>query len=247
MQHITFSDIEHKSTFQIFKLSFQRGKSAYLSLVFYLVLFLPLLFFLENIIVSSLNTFRGEQAFLFFFDNLFLSLYYAFTVLIFSKNSDSFFKVQISSFSVLLKTLPAILLASIVYYLSILFGSLLLLIPGVLFLIWFYLYPIVITSEKQKSLASFNRSRYLLKGHFFQLLILLLVYTATRYVLEMIFQKLQLLNGMANDLVAYTLSGVLTLPFEATALFLFYLSVRAEKEAFNFSEFNKTFYKTKIS
>jgi hypothetical protein len=238
MQHIVSSDVEPKTILQIITTSFQRGGAAYLYLTPFLIIFLPFLYYLENSIAS--NELYGEKALFFFLDNIFLSLYYAFVAILYSKRSDSYLKIQIGSFVNLFKKTSSIILASIFYYVLVFLGSILLLLPGILFTIWFYLYPTIMVTEKKTVLDAFKRSRYLIKGSFFPMIFLLLIFTGLRFLLETLLLFLPVVPETVNGLVSYTLSSILTLPFEATAIYLLYLAFRADKEAFNFSEYQKT-------
>jgi hypothetical protein len=77
-----------------------------------------------------------------------------------------------------------LILADVVYVLTVATGLLLLLVPGLLFLVWFALVGPVLEVERTGVIGAFRRSRELVRGHFWLVAAFVLPITATEGALD---------------------------------------------------------------
>lgn len=128
------------------------------------------------------------------------------------------------------KGLPKIwpyLWTGILFMLIVLGGSLLLIIPGIIFGVWFMFYRYAIVVENLSGKKSLSRSKQLVKGNFWAIVwrnfvIILAVLLVTGFI-----------SGFwgknVSDLISPIISIFLT-PFAATYFFLIYEDMKKQKE-----------------
>ena len=125
--------------------------------------------------------------------------------------------------------LVPLVLTSILMILAIAFGYLLLIIPGILFTLWFALTQHVVIIEKTSGVAALKRSKFLMSDHLGTYMLLGL----TVFVIALV------CGGVAAFIpqplaipVNVVLNAALTL-FSTTAFVIFYFSCRCDKENFD--------------
>ncbi len=136
-----------------------------------------------------------------------------------------------------LKLVPLLMIASFLYWLLFIAGSLLLIVPGLLFFLYFLFFPSVIVIEQKSLLHSFRRSAQLVKGSLFRVALVYTIFLGMQ-ALGMIVLSFFVMSEWVwlTALIAATIH-ILILPFQATTLNLLYFELRAEREAFDFEVF----------
>lgn len=173
-----------------------------------------------------------------FFTNLYL-VYVAIVL----KRSDSgiHWDQQLQAVSATAVLLPTVILASLLSFAAIFLGTILLIIPGLLLLLWFTVFPQIAAFERIGAMASLKRSLFLVKGSSLRVAGLLLAFIAIRLVLqlvpELLFPTAASQPGLAFSL--FIISEMLILPFEGAAYYLLYLELRARKEAFDYEVYRE--------
>jgi hypothetical protein len=166
-----------------------------------------------------------------------LSFYFAYVVLLLKRwETDVDGIAHLHAFQSALKMAPVLIAASLVSYLLTLLGTILLVIPGVLFFLWLYLHPQVIAFEREGAIPSLKRSMYLVKGSTFHALFVMLPFLALRLFLQFL-PGIVLPETDGHPAVVFGLfliREMILLPFEASAYYLLYLELRARKEAFDY-------------
>lgn len=230
------NDFEERSIIKLITYSYKR----YTNLFFLMAPFLVILLFIEyytfyyladnsNSVINSLNPIIQ-----FFLDNLTLAIYFSFLAFLLTSQSSNFFTLQLISIKQSLHLLVLLLTSSVIYFLLVMIGSVIFIVPGFLFLIWFYLYPFALSFEKVGVIHSFKRSRQLVKGNFFRVLIVLLFFLLLREALYFVLTAIQ-----PYHILSYILSSLVTIPAESICLLLIYFSQRSEKEAIEYRSFLK--------
>ena len=120
------------------------------------------------------------------------------------------------------RTLPylTLLVVDVLFALAVLFGLLLLIVPGVILFTWFVLAAPVAEIERSGVLASFARSRALVRGNFFKVLAILApVVIAGDALAELLGEGVGevLGHGFAADWLASVLAEGVSAPFFALA------------------------------
>lgn len=227
MNKLVPSDFETKSIGGLMKEGYKRS--------FAFIPFLVLLFSLQYVLYTQLTmTIENDRVetllpiFQFFLDNLFVTVAFVFVGFVLITGS------QPSALKHTAKKLGILITSSILYFVVVMSGTALLLIPGFLFSTWFYLYPYVITFEKATVIQSFKRSKQLLKGAFFKLFGLLLAFYFIRSFIYFL-----LTYFIPMDYASYLIATILTIPAEVMSVALFYLQQRSEKEALALEHFYK--------
>jgi hypothetical protein len=134
--------------------------------------------------------------------------------------------------------------AATVAGLAVSIGLLLLIIPGLVFSIWFAFVPFVVTLEKRSGRAALGRSRELVQGNFWRVLFGYIVlcfvplYVILIAAINIVASALGLtiLDGMPYQLVTIAVSSLFALllaPYLNLVLTLFYYDLRARKENYN--------------
>jgi|SRR5690625_897246 len=135
------------------------------------------------------------------------------------------------------KIIPTILVATLLYAISVSMGLVLLIIPGLLLLGFFGLYTQVITLESKGIVTSLTRSWQLVKGSlakvFFSIFTILLITNLMIILLAVLgdgfINKDHFWINISADLLAY----IFIMPFIGSFLALLYLDSRASQEAFD--------------
>jgi hypothetical protein len=145
-------------------------------------------------------------------------------------------------------TMPLIL-TSLLQCLAIFGGFLLLIIPGIVFMLWFAFAPLVVVLEGRSTMAALRRSKMLAKGFLLKILVIVallmavaaawgavggIVVTAMEMALQALGRSVEH-SGLIQFFVWILEFGLIALPAPLTyiALVLMYYDVRARKEAYD--------------
>lgn len=145
-------------------------------------------------------------------------------------------------------TIPLVL-TSLVQCLAVFGGLILLIIPGIVFMLWFVFAPIIVVLEGRSSVAALRRSKMLVKGYFVKTFVIVGLLTAAVLAwgaiggviiggLQVALQTLVRSAGHSGMIepVTWTLEyAVICLisPLVFIALILMYYDLRARKEAYD--------------
>jgi hypothetical protein len=217
------------------------GKRMWVSHFPFLFLIVSVLFWAQFFLAEWLR-FKQVHGFVVYLvttpvNDMLLSFYFAYVVLLMKRwetNVDGI--AHLHAFQSALKMAPVLIVASLASYLLTLFGTILLVIPGVLFFLWLYLYPQVMAFEREGAIPSLKRSMYLVKGSTLHTLFVMLPFLALRLFLQFL-PGFVLPETDGHPAVAFGLfiiREMILLPFEASAYYLLYLELRARKEAFDY-------------
>ena len=238
MSRMQSADFEEKSLRGLFGYSYKRYLNLLAFIIPTLMILLTIQYFSMNYILTSYSSdvyfYSLFPLLQFFLDTLTSSVFLAYLAFIFLSSETKYFKAQFFSLKRSILLLGLLIFSSILYFFSVLAGSLLLLIPGFLFLVWYSFFPFNLTFERTGIIESFKRSKQLTKGVFWRILIILGVFHLMREVLHTILLTLQ-----PNDYISYLGASLLTIPAESIALLILYFNRRAEHEALQYTDFLK--------
>ena len=127
--------------------------------------------------------------------------------------------------------LTSVAVAAILAGLGIVFGLILLIVPGLVLLTWWAVIVPVVVLENKSAGESFGRSRELVRGYgwsvFGMIVLVILLLIGFNIVLSIVLAPLQ---DWLQSFISQFISGALTAPFTATVLTLLYFRLRAAKE-----------------
>jgi hypothetical protein len=143
-------------------------------------------------------------------------------------------------------TAGSLFLTSFVQVLVISVGIILLIVPGVIFFLWYVLSPIIVVLEGRGGIGALKRSRTLTQGHRWRILsttaimvTALLAVWIVGYVIVLLLGYAMHAGGAADETVMFTLGllmavlGWILTPTFFIGLVLIYFDLRARKEAFD--------------
>ena len=126
--------------------------------------------------------------------------------------------------------MASLLWIAVLTFLSMLGGFVLLIIPGIIFAIWFSFTADVLVAEGVKGTSALKRSKELVKGHtaevFARWFVLGLIYIAASLVIGLIFENKSNSYDVANAIVSFVLT-----PFAAVYSIQMYKNLKELKEA----------------
>jgi hypothetical protein len=129
------------------------------------------------------------------------------------------------------KHLSSVAVAAILAGLGIVFGLILLIVPGLVLLTWWAVIVPVIVLENRSAGESFSRSRALVKGHgwgvFGVIVLMVLLLIGLSIVLSLILSPLA---DWLRSFISQVISGTVTAPFIAIVLTMLYFRLLAAKE-----------------
>ncbi|MFT9848262.1 hypothetical protein [Aneurinibacillus sp. REN35] len=126
--------------------------------------------------------------------------------------------------------------------LFIVFGLILLIVPGLVMLVWFAFYPQVLIKEKTGIVESLVRSKELVTGSAIKVFFFLIFCFVLEYATSLLLVDIALASFSTNILIALgvqCLLYVLLLPVEAAILTIAYYDCRLRKEAYQPAAFSK--------
>lgn len=135
-----------------------------------------------------------------------------------------------------LKQLPVLRLiaADLLYALVVIVGLVLLIVPGILFMIWYALVAPAIKIERLRLRAAFRRSRELVRTRFWLVLAFVLPVIAFEETLAAIAHSGALWvlgDGFLGDWLAATLANLITAPLFALAVSVLFFELRQSSSA----------------
>jgi len=148
---------------------------------------------------------------------------------------ESIFESQITignCFRTGLSKLFPYIVAAILSFLAITFGFILLIIPGIIFLVWFSLFEPVTVLEDSGYAKALGRSKFLVKGYFWRTLGFFIVTALLSFALTGILSEILGLIPVIGQLFSLLLQ-LIVLPFQVIAETLYYYNQRAVKEGFD--------------
>jgi glycerophosphoryl diester phosphodiesterase family protein len=129
-----------------------------------------------------------------------------------------------------LRRFPSVLLLAILVGITVLVGFILLIIPGLIFIVMFSVAIPVLVIENRKGTEAMSRSWNLVKGHFWHVVLVLIV---TALITGLVSGIVGAIGGH-NWFIAWIFDAVaqiITAPFTALVSVLLYLDLRARSEA----------------
>lgn len=133
--------------------------------------------------------------------------------------------------------IPMLTISGIIYWSLFLIGSLIFIVPGILFFIYFLFFPSVIVFEQRSIVQSFIRSAQLVRGSFFRVATIFAVFLGIQALFVLIVSLILMSDSFIVNALVATVIHIAITPFQATALNLLYFELRAEREAFDFERF----------
>ena len=126
----------------------------------------------------------------------------------------------------------------------VILGGSVLLIPGIIFAVWFVFTSPIVILERMTYTRAMRRSRQLVKGHWWRIFLTLLVFSALIVVLpfildtillkEILLPLLKLGPGQTAHHLIYAITAVVFYyPLQFIFLVLLYYDSRVRKEAYN--------------
>jgi len=148
------------------------------------------------------------------------------------------------SYRAILPRLGGVILASVMVGLVVGLGFLLLVVPGIIFSLWYALTIPVLILEGSKAGASMGRSRALVSGNLGKVFVLALVVFLITWIIGAAFgligrQVGLAVSGQSVRLLTFVsslfslVSEILTVPISAAAYILLYYDLRIRKEGFD--------------
>lgn len=124
------------------------------------------------------------------------------------------------------KEFPSFLWVNILLNLAVLSGLFLLIVPGIIFLVWFYLAPVILVFEKIKGAKALKESRNLVRGYFWRVLGYTFVVALMIGFINFILQ-----NFLWGLLIVFAepIAKLMTI-FEVVFLSFLYLEIKKSKE-----------------
>jgi hypothetical protein len=127
--------------------------------------------------------------------------------------------------------LSSVAVAAILAGLGIVFGLILLIIPGLVLMTWWAVIVPVVVLENRSAGEAFTRSRELVRGHgwgvFGVIVLMVLLLIGFSLVLSLVLSPL---TDWLQSFISQIVSGTLTAPFVAVVLTLLYFRLRQAKE-----------------
>lgn len=129
-----------------------------------------------------------------------------------------------------LSCIVPVIIASILYYLIVMIGIVLLIIPGIIFGIWFGLYYLVIAIENKTGIEALKRSKALVSTAFLTLFVL-------GFVVGIISFCIQLISGFVPvpyvGTIIGSVGGAIVIIFAVSCSVVYYFSCRCRLENFD--------------
>lgn len=124
------------------------------------------------------------------------------------------------------------LIAGILIWLSVTVGFILLIIPGIIFLVWFSLFEPVIVIEDIGYASALGRSRSLVKGYFWRTLGFFIVTGLLVFIIVGIISQVLGLIPVVGQIIGFIIQ-LAVFPFQLIAETLYYYNQRVIKEGYD--------------
>jgi hypothetical protein len=120
-----------------------------------------------------------------------------------------------------------LIVAGLLYGISIVVGFLLIIVPGLIFLTWFSLYAPAIVVEKRGAVAAFRRSRELVRGNGWRVFGVIVVAFIIQTVVQNILNRIGVnADSLVLRTVLAVVGGVITAPIWGLAVSVVYFQLR---------------------
>jgi hypothetical protein len=143
-----------------------------------------------------------------------------------------------------LSSIIPVIVGSILLSIGIMIGFMLLIIPGIILALMWWVYVPAIVVERKGIIEAFGRSRELTRGRRWHILGLLVVLVILMIVVSVVVNFLVVLiamqGGFAADIVSYVFNALLT-AFISVLVAVGYYYLRAEKEGVDVNEIARIF------
>nr|WP_298689427.1 hypothetical protein [uncultured Dongia sp.] len=138
--------------------------------------------------------------------------------------------------------LPAVVIASLVLGILVGIGTVLLIVPGVIFYVVFWLYAPAIVAEKKGISEAFARSRELTKGKRWQIFAILLIIFIGLFIVDYVIGAVlgSALGAVAIATTVYVVNSAIG-AYMAVAVAVTYYYLRADKEGVDIEDIAKLF------
>ncbi|WP_339186168.1 hypothetical protein NST37_02225 [Brevibacillus sp. FSL K6-6036] len=226
--------------------SLKTGKRIWLSQFPFLFLIVSLLFWSEQALTGWAQSQQLKEAFspliMTPVNGILLSLYFVYVGIVLKRSHlGTQWDQQLQALTAFGSLVPVVILASLLEFAGVALGTLLLIIPGILLMIWFTVFPQVIAFEGMGAIAALKRSLFLVKGSTLRVLGIILIFAVVRAVLQYLpgFLFPAIASQPAIAFLLFLIREMLILPFEGAAYYLLYLELRTRKEAFDFDVYQE--------
>jgi hypothetical protein len=111
-------------------------------------------------------------------------------------------------------------------------GLILLVVPGLVFLTWYCLYPAIVVIERERVFAAFTRSRDLVRGNGWRVFGIVLVTIIITSVIANVLQRIghDVSDGFVGAAIGSFVGGLITAPVFAITVSVLYFDLRDLKE-----------------
>lgn len=163
--------------------------------------------------------------------------------LLLANSKQAYIEQVKEAFTKTLKVLPIVIVATLIYAILVTLGLFLFIIPGLVLYAYLGIYAQTIVFEKSGIIHSILRSRELVKGSFWKVLLSLIGILLVTNIIVLIIGALifSLISGpnLWVEIIVYSVSYVLFMPFIGTFYTLLYFVLRSEREAFDHETFKE--------
>lgn len=133
-----------------------------------------------------------------------------------------------------LRKLFPYIVAGILVFFAVFFGFILLIIPGIIFSVWFSVFEPVTVLEDSGYARALGRSKFLVKGYFWRTLGFFIVTGLLSFAVVGILSQILGLIPIVGQLISLLLQLII-IPFQVIAETLYYYNQRAVKEGLDLS------------
>lgn len=136
-----------------------------------------------------------------------------------------------------IKTVPLLFIASVLYWTLFVIGMALFIIPGIIFFLYFLLFPSIIVMEQKSMMEALKRSAMLVRGSLIRVAAIYIIFLGVQSFAIMLVAVVSLSESLIVMALVIALVHIVILPFQASVLNVLYFDLRAEKEAFDYDVF----------
>lgn len=133
-----------------------------------------------------------------------------------------------------LRKLFPYIISGILLFFAVTFGFILLIIPGIIFSVWFSVFEPVTVIEDSGYAKALGRSKFLVKGYFWRTFGFFIVTALLSFAVAGILSQILGLIPVVGQLISLLLQ-LIVIPFQVIAETLYYYNQRAVKEGLDLS------------
>ncbi len=135
------------------------------------------------------------------------------------------------------KAIPLLFVASMLYWVLFVIGMAIFIVPGLLFFLYFLLFPSIIVMERKSIFAALKRSARLVRGSLLRVATIYAIFLGAQAFAIMMIAIVELSGSFLLTAFSVAIAHIIILPFQASVLNVLYFDLRAEKEAFDYDVF----------